>query len=185
MQLLLPIFPRETKLITPTSGVFEKDEFVYYLHSGMPKSTHHKNNLKSFRFTTSRFIDLGLCRQSDIIRTFGVSEDSIRKSLQLYRNKGEEGFFGAGQRQRICHKLVPDRLERTPKMLDNGMSNLSIARKEKISEGTIRYTLQTGNLKKTKRSKEYDPLPKGFYSFVHILLLLGFMALSRIKNPEW
>jgi len=35
-----------------------------------------------------------------------------------------------------------------------------------------------------KATDIYDPLPKGFYGFVHILLLLAFMALSRIKNPE-
>jgi len=35
-----------------------------------------------------------------------------------------------------------------------------------------------------KSTSIYEPLPKGFYSFVHILLLLAFMALSRIKNPE-
>ncbi|MFZ4625855.1 MAG: putative transposase [Rhodoferax sp.] len=27
-------------------------------------------------------------------------------------------------------------------------------------------------------------LPKGFYSALHILLLLGFMALGRIRRPE-
>jgi hypothetical protein len=35
-----------------------------------------------------------------------------------------------------------------------------------------------------KAADIYAPLPKGFYGFVHILLLLAFMALSRIKNPE-
>lgn len=149
MQLLLPIFPRETALITATLGVFEKEDFVYYLHSGMPVSTHHKNNLKNFRYTTSRFIDLGLCSQTDIVHTFKVSEDSVRRSLKLYRDKGEEGFFGAGQRQRVCHKMLPERLERIQKMLNNGMSNYGIAKQEKISEGTIRYALQTGKLKKT------------------------------------
>jgi hypothetical protein len=27
-------------------------------------------------------------------------------------------------------------------------------------------------------------LPKGFYSALHILILLGFMALARIRRPE-
>jgi hypothetical protein len=149
MQLLLPIFPKETTLITSTLGVFEKDEFVFYLHSGVPISTHHKDNLKSFRYTVSKLIDLGLCRQSDIVRVFSVSEDSIRKGLKLYRKKGEEGFFGTSQVQRVCPAMLPDRLARIQKMLDKGMSNYFIAKKEKISEGTIRYALQTGKLKKT------------------------------------
>jgi hypothetical protein len=35
-----------------------------------------------------------------------------------------------------------------------------------------------------KATQVYAPLPKGFYGFIHILLLLAYMALSRIKNPE-
>lgn len=69
--------------------------------------------------------------------------------MNLYHKKGEEGFFGADHGQRVCPAMLPDRLERVQRMLDKGMSNYSIAKKEKISEGTIRYALQTGKLKKT------------------------------------
>lgn len=154
MQLLLPIFPRETTLITPTLGVFEKDGFVIYIHSGDPIGNHHKDNLKAFRYMTARLIDIGLCRQSDIIRTFNVSEDSVRESLKLYQSKGEEGFFGVNQKQRVCHKMLPDRLARIQKMLDNGISNYAIAKKELISEGTIRYSIKEGKLKKTSAQKK-------------------------------
>ena len=33
MQILLPIFPPELTLITPTLGFEEKNGFVYYFHS--------------------------------------------------------------------------------------------------------------------------------------------------------
>src|SRR5690606_35818393 len=35
-----------------------------------------------------------------------------------------------------------------------------------------------------KAFKIYSPLPAGFYGLQHMLLLLCFMALCRIKNPE-
>jgi len=35
-----------------------------------------------------------------------------------------------------------------------------------------------------KAQQIYEPLRKGYYGFVHIMLLLAYMALSRIKNPE-
>jgi hypothetical protein len=35
-----------------------------------------------------------------------------------------------------------------------------------------------------KAGEIYKPLPRGYYGFIHILLLLAYMALSRIKNPE-
>ena len=34
------------------------------------------------------------------------------------------------------------------------------------------------------RTKEFFSLPKGFYSLIHIFLLLAFMALGRIKSVE-
>ena len=35
-----------------------------------------------------------------------------------------------------------------------------------------------------KALKVYTPLPAGYYNLTHILLLLSYMALLRIKNPE-
>ncbi len=92
MQLLLPIFPKDITLITPNLGVYEKDGIVNYLHSGVPIGNHSCNDLKSFRCHTSRMIEVGLCRQSAIVRTFGVSSDSVKRSLKLFQQKGEKGF---------------------------------------------------------------------------------------------
>ena len=41
-----------------------------------------------------------------------------------------------------------------------------------LSNGLLRHT------------KDYFALPNGFYSAIHIFLLLAFMALSRIKSNE-
>ena len=48
MQILLPLFPPELTLITPTLGFEEKGGFVYYFHSGMPIYTHPKSNSREF-----------------------------------------------------------------------------------------------------------------------------------------
>jgi transposase len=148
MQLQLPIFPASTIMISPTLGAFEKDGFIYYLHNGVPIDHHAKESLKHFRYFTSKFIVNGLCRNVDIIRSFGVSECSVVKNVQLYKTKGEKGFFGADKRGGHCHKMLPDRIERIQAMMDNGMSNYAIAKKENLSEGTIRYAIAQGKLKK-------------------------------------
>jgi transposase len=149
MQLQLPIFPKSTKMLTPTIGTFEEDGFVYYLHNGVPINVHHKDDTKNFRYITSKFVVLGLCRQVDIIKCFGVSESSVIQNVKKYREKGEDGFFGEDYRRGKCHKMLPDRIERIQKMIDSGLSNNRIAKKEKISEGTIRYAIQQGYLKKS------------------------------------
>jgi transposase len=150
MQLLLPIFPRETKMINPILGVFENDDFVYYLLSGMPIHTHFKDNIESFRWITAKLVIQRLCKQADIARCFGVSEDSIYKSVKRLREKGEAGFFEHHYKGGRKPKLIGSLLERIQESLNQGESNYSIAKREGISEGTIRNALKTGTLKKNK-----------------------------------
>jgi len=150
MQLLLPLFSQEVRLINTHLGFFEKDKVVTYLHVGVPIGNHLADDLKGFRCHTSRLINVGLCSQSDIVKAFGVSFDSVRKSLRLYQEKGEAGFYEQGRQSRICHTMLPSRIIRIQEMLDKGMSNYAIAKKEGISEGTIRYSLEKGRLKKKR-----------------------------------
>jgi len=148
-QILLPIFPKHTELITPTLGVFQKSGIVYYLHSGMPIYSHDRENLLQFRFITSNLIHQGLCRQIDIVSTFHVSGDSVRRSLRNFEQHGANGFFSTDARHGHSYKMTPERLVRIQRCMDKGQSNYSIAKKEGISEGTIRYAIQQGKLKKS------------------------------------
>jgi len=148
MQLLLPIFPKETKMINSILGVFTKDDFICYLLSGMPIHTHYKDNLESFRWITAKLVVQKLCKQADIARCFGVSEDSVYKSVKRLREKGESGFFENNYKGGRKPKLIGGLLERVQSSLNNGESNYSIAKREGISEGTIRNALKTGTLKK-------------------------------------
>jgi len=148
-QLLLPLFPTDIRLITPLLGVQEKGGLVTYFLSGMPIYSHQKDELHKFRFTTSNFILQGLCKGSDIERTFHVSGDSIRRWKNRLLDQGEEAFFNEDKRHGRSHKLLPNVLERIQLQLDKGRSVNSIAKDEKISEGSIRYSIGLGRLKKS------------------------------------
>ena len=149
MQILLPLFSSETVLINNYLGVFAKDDTVYYLHSGMPIYTHDKEDLKSFRFITSQLIDAGRCKASQVARTFGIRENIIYQYLKIYRQYGAEGIFAEEKRGGKSHKITGSRLERIQNKLNAGKSNYAIAKEEKISEGSIRYALKVGHLKKS------------------------------------
>jgi transposase len=149
MQILLPLFSSDTVLINNYLGVFAKDDTVYYLHSGMPIYTHEKEDLKSFRYITSQLIDAGRCKASQVARTFGIRENIIYQYLKIYRQHGAEGIFAEEKRGGKSHKITGSRLERIQKKLHAGKSNYAIAKEEKISEGSIRYALKVGHLKKT------------------------------------
>lgn len=149
MQLLLPLFSEDTQMITPNLGVcLDGHGFVFYLHSGVPIYCHHEDNLKSFQYITSQLIDNGVCSQSDIVKSFFVSTDSVRRALKLFQEHGAEGFFGGDNRKGTAYRLTDPVLEKAQKLMDSGMSNNAIAKKLKMTEGAIRYAIKQGKLKK-------------------------------------
>jgi predicted transcriptional regulator len=152
-QLLLPLFPKDTTMITPTLGVREYEGTVYYLHSGMPIYSHDQNELTKFRYITSNFLVQGLCKNKDITETFHVSTDSVRRWKKRFSEEGEEAFFKPENRHGRSHKLLPHVLDHIQEQLDEGRSAYSIAKEEGISEGSIRYAIKQGRLKKNQKPK--------------------------------
>lgn len=148
MQLLLPLFPRETKMISPFVGVYETQGLVQYIVNGLPVFSHEKEDLQGFRFITSNLIKQGLCSGTEIERCFFVSADSVARNLKKLKTEGEQAFFSPETRHGRSHKIRGAVQERIQKKLDKGQSVNSIAKEEKISEGAIRYAITHGHLKK-------------------------------------
>ncbi len=161
-QLLLPLFPTDTVMITPTLGVREREGSVYYLHSGVPIYSHESNEVNKFRFFTSNLILQGLCSNQDIVDAFHVSTDSVRRWKKKLSEEGEGSFFKEESRHGRSHKLLPDVLCRIQDKLNEGRSASSIAKEEGISEGSIRYAVKQGRLKKRPDRGKFsqNPQPK-------------------------
>lgn len=157
MQLMLPIFPVSTEMITPTLGIYRKDEVVTYLHCGMPVFTHLEQDHHSFRFITSKFILQKLCRMVDVSECFHVSYDSVKRYVKRLEECGDSGFFtkekqNGGSR----HKLLPHVLKRMQGYIDEGKNNCEIARLENVSEGSVRYAMKSGALKKNLKNNPHQ-----------------------------
>jgi len=150
-QLLLPLFPRDSRMITPTLGVREVKGTVHYLLSGMPIFSHESGDLVMFRYITSNLILQGLCTNQDIVNAFHVSVDSVSRWKKKLSEKGEKAFFMPENRHGRSHKLLPDVLDRIQSKLDEGESAYSIAKEEGISEGSIRYAIKLERLKKNQK----------------------------------
>ena len=149
MQLQLPIFSRETKLISSCVGYYTTDDVVQYIVNGLPVFAHGVDDINSFRYIVSNFIDQGLCKKVEVQRAFHVSDDTIHRYYKLYKEKGADGFFGERPRsKRRSHKVVGETTLQIQKEIDKGRSINSIAKEIGISEGTIRYQIQQGYLKK-------------------------------------
>ncbi len=149
MQLHLPLFPKEAKLVSDRLGVYEHDGLVQYIVNGLPVYCHSKEDKNAFRFITSNFIHQGLCRKVDVERCFGVSEDSVHRNYKIFVEQGESGFFGDDARCGKAHKIVGECRNRIQSKLDKGQSVNSIAKEEGIRESAIRYAVKQGYLKKS------------------------------------
>lgn len=140
-------------MITMTLGVRERAGSVYYLHSGVPIFSHEANDLTMFRYITSNLILQGLCNNQDIADTFHVSTDSVRRWKKKLSEEGEGAFFKEESRHGRSYKLLPNVLDRIQGKMDEGRSPNSIAKGEGISEGSIRYAISLGRLKKKSSLK--------------------------------
>ena len=149
MQLLLPIFPRDTKMISKCLGVYEKEAIVQYIVNGLPIYSHGSEDLQNFRFITSNLINQGLCKSSEVSRCFCIPVDSVKRYLTKLRKEGESAFFSEEKRKGYCHKIRGSVLEKIQKKIDKGQSVNSIAKEEGLAEGSIRYSIKQGYLKKS------------------------------------
>lgn len=153
MQLHLPIFPKEARLISEHVGLYERDGIVQYIVNGLPVYAHDREDLNAFRFITSNLIKQGLCRKVEVQRCFGVSEDSVQRYYKKFIEQGEKGFFGDDARKGKAYKICGERRQRIQSKLDKGLSVNRIAREEGVRESAIRYQIKMGYLKKNNPPK--------------------------------
>jgi transposase len=153
MQTILPIYPAKTEFINPTLGIYHADGIVTYISNALPIYSHACSDYQSFRFITSKMVLLGRCSQKEIADCFHVSYDSVKRSVRRLKETGESGFFTQDNRHGNAYKLLPERLERMQQAIDKGKSNTEIARMENISEGSVRYAIKKGLLKKSPPRK--------------------------------
>lgn len=148
MQMQLPIFPPTTKLINDSVGVFEKDDFVYYLHNGSPIFCHSKGDLNNYRYIIGNLVNTGLCAPIEIARALGVSSRNIQRYAKTLREKGSDWFFNRPDNRGSCHKVTGDVLKHAQKMIDDYYSVSDVAKLLGVTEGALRYHIKKGTLKK-------------------------------------
>ena len=148
MQMQLPIFPTDTRLINNSVGVREQDGTVYYLHNGAPVFCHEKDDLNSYRYITGNLVVTGLCRCSEIASALGVKRRNIERYAKTLREQGSDWFFNRQEKRGTCHKLNDSSLEKAQDLMDNYYSVADAARMVGVTEGALRYHIRKGTLKK-------------------------------------
>jgi transposase-like protein len=144
-QLHLPMFPTGVTHITSELAFEKKDGCITYFNGHMPVFTHGEKDVATFRMITSQFCVSGYAKQSDIIRAFGVTSISVKRSVKLYREKGTKGFYAP--------VLVDSVVARIEELLAAGASEAEVAKKLGLKLNTLRKAIRAGRIRMPAKKK--------------------------------
>jgi len=156
-QLHLPIFPNGTAAITDQLAFMKKDGQVTYFNGHMPVFCHAEDDVATFRMITSQFCASGYVKQADIVRAFGVTPISVKRSVKTYREKGARGFYAA-RVTRGAAVLVDDVVAEAEELLSGGASDVEVAEKLELKVNTLQKAIRAGRVRKpTKKNSPTMP----------------------------
>lgn len=156
-QMLLPMFPAESKSINSLLGFCLKDNMVYYFNGMMPIFSHAVEDLKSFRLITSQLIVNGNATQKEIVEAFGISAISVKRYVKIYRKEGAAGFF----KPRHCrgsNVLTSEVLLNIQEALREGQSVRNICEELDLKTDTVNKAIRDGRLHRIEGDGEKKSL---------------------------
>ena len=148
MQLQNPIFPETTKMINGSLGFYSKEDFVFYLHNGLPIFCHSKTDRDSYRYILANMIIGLLCTISELSYSLGINRKNIYRYVKALNEHGAKHFFAREDNRGQCHKFTSDKKAEAQRLLDIGTSQQKTAKIIGVSESSIRQHIKLGNLKK-------------------------------------
>jgi transposase len=144
-QALLPLIPDgATRINNLISVVRENGQWIYF-YGAQPLFQHSENDRRSFRMFTAQLICLGTCRQVEIVQAFGVSKNSVIRSVNKYRAGGVNAFY-APRAARCASVMTPEVTLQAQQLLGAGWSRKEVAEQLGLKLDTLRKAIQHGRL---------------------------------------
>ncbi len=144
-QLILPLLPSGATAINDILSVQNDNGSWYYFAGINPIFSHDEKDLASFRMFTSQLIASGQCRNKAIIKAFGVSSNSVKRSVKKYKEGGIKAFFQP-RKGRGGSVITGEVKKECQELLDNGQSRHDICDKLDIKYDTLRKAIASGRL---------------------------------------
>ncbi len=126
-----------------------------------PVFQHTEDDHRSFRMFTAQLCCPGACEQAEIISTFGVSKNSVLRSVAKYCREGNAGFFQPrrGRGPSIITEKVVAGAER---LLALGRDRRQTAQELNVPYETLRKAIQQGRVREPGAAEQTAPLAAGF-----------------------
>jgi transposase len=154
-QLQLPLIPSGTKSINNVWSVANTGSNWRYFCGLNPVFTHAAESLPSFRMFTAQLVCQGGCKQVEIQRAFGVSKNSVLRSVKKYQEEGAEAFFRPrnGRGPSVITDEVKPRIE---ELFAAGKPPKEVAKELDIKYDTLRKAILQGRVGKPLRIEQVE-----------------------------
>ena len=144
---LLPLFlDGENSINSRVSYNHSDDGNVYYFIYCAPIGFHRHNDRRGFNITTSQLIMNGHCKNCEIVRSFGVSEISVKRNLKKLRTNGIDGFYKPRNTRKGGTVLTPEILSEAQQLLNEGHTRNETAEELSLKVNTLSKAIQSGKL---------------------------------------
>lgn len=144
-QALLPVIPDGATPVNECVSILRENEQWTYFYGLHPVFAHGERDRRSFRMFTAQMVERGMCQQVDIVRTFGVSSNSVKRSVKKYREEGIDAFYRPRQ-GRGATVMNEEVITRAQELLKRGCSLKEVAGKLDIKYDTLRKAVDQGRI---------------------------------------
>jgi hypothetical protein len=146
-QALLPLIADGATPISDLISVVRENGQWTYFCGVQPVFQHAENDRPSFQMFTAQLICRAVCRQVDIVRVFGVSKNSVIRSVNKYCAGGVKAFY-APRATRGASVMTPEITAQAQQLLGVGWSPKEVAEQLGLKLDTLRKAIQQGRLTK-------------------------------------
>jgi len=158
-QRQLPIFPAGVTEINSRIAVQKEKGQVWYIHGHLPVFHHEAEDVRSFRMFTSQMIVNGTVKPQEIVKAFGVPRITVKRYVQLFRERGTQGFYQSKARQSSASVLKGEVQERARTLLEQGRSVPEVAGELKVLANTLHKAIRAGRLPAPEKKRRTGTLP--------------------------
>ena len=145
-QALLPIIPDGASQINDLISVVRHDKQWTYLCGVQPIFQHPVDDRQSFCMFTAQLCCQGVCTQAQIIRCFGVSKNSVLRSVAKYRQEGINAFY-QHRKGRGPSVMTVEVTAQAQRLLDLGRSRRDVAEALGLHGDTLGKAIHQGRLR--------------------------------------
>ncbi len=154
-QILLPLIPDGATSVNECLSIVREDGQWTYFYGLHPVFAHGERDRRSFRMFSAQLVVRGMCKQADIVRTFGVSKNSVKRSVKKYREGGIEAFYRVRQ-GRGGAVMKEEVITRAQAMLNRGCSWKEAAGELGIKYDTLRKAVKGGRLRQPFQAEKAE-----------------------------